>query len=216
MLLLLLTALPALFLLPVRPENSDPAVRVKIALTLLQECLNVCGKTLTSQQTLPHLARAGAWPDQGLCSSLAPAVPASVHVVFRRVEHRHRDDSAFLRLQNGAAGTCRLRKSGLSIAFQMNFYSAYVTTMLLPLGALVLCGTMWCVFAPSRATSFSFTRRSRRRLAYYIIFEKFLSRGRIVPLVLAGRTIRPAAPALTDEQRATTLHAFKVRCVHVL
>ena len=31
---------PALFLLPVRPENSDPAVRVKIALTLLQaSCL---------------------------------------------------------------------------------------------------------------------------------------------------------------------------------
>ena len=30
---------------------------------------------------------------------------------------------------------------------QVDFYSAYVTTMLLPLGALVLCGSMWCVHA---------------------------------------------------------------------
>ena len=31
------------------------------------------------------------------------------------------------------------------IHLQVDFYSAYVTTMLLPLGALALCGTMWCV-----------------------------------------------------------------------
>ena len=109
-----------------------------------------------------------------------------------------------------------LRATGLSVAFQMNFYSAYVTTMLLPLGALVLCGTMWCVHALSHATAFPLTFRSPRRLTYCIVFEKFLSRERIVPLVLAGRVILPAAPALTDEQKATALHAFKVRCARLI
>jgi hypothetical protein len=27
----------------------------------------------------------------------------------------------------------------------VDFYSAYITTMLLPAGAIVLCGAMWCV-----------------------------------------------------------------------
>ena len=99
---------------------------------------------------------------------------------------------------------------------QMNFYSAYVTTMLLPLGAMALCGTMWCVHAEGSAAAFSLTVRPRRRLAYYIVFDKLLSRERIVPLVLAGRVIVPAGPALTDAQKATTLHAFRVRCVPCL
>ena len=65
----------------------------------------------------------------------------------------------------------------------------------------------------SRATAFSLTLRLRRRLTHCIVFEKILSRERVVPLVLAGRVILPAAPALTDAQKETALHAFKVRCV---
>ena len=68
------------------------------------------------------------------------------------------------------------------------------------------------VLVRSRATAFSLTLRLRRRLAHFILFEKFLSRERVVPLVLAGRVILPAAPALTDAQKESALHAFKVRC----
>ena len=72
------------------------------------------------------------------------------------------------------------------------------------------------VLVRSRETAFALTRRPRRRLAHCIVFEKFLSRERVVPLVLAGRVILPAAPALTDAQKESALHAFKVRCVSVV
>jgi hypothetical protein len=48
------------------------------------------------------------------------------------------------------------------------------------------------------------------------VFEKLLSRERYTPLMLAGRVVLPAAPALTDEQKKTALHAFKIRCVSAL
>ena len=97
----------------------------------------------------------------------------------------------------------------------MDFYSTYVTTMLLPVGALALCGTMWCVQA-LHVSWLVWLRFSPVRVAYCFVFEKVLSRERHVPLVLAGRVILPAASAMTDEQKDTKLHAFKIRCVSVV
>ena len=66
----------------------------------------------------------------------------------------------------------------------------------------------------ARAAAWSLTWFAcRNRVAYRFVFEKFLCRERRVPLVLAGRVILPTAPALTDAQKETALHAFKVRCV---
>lgn len=107
-----------------------------------------------------HLA--GARPDQGLRRQMAPAVPGCLHVVFRRAEHRRRDDGTVLRRSAGASGIARTTRAEIVpgtarnpgtltppqpavFPKQVDFYSAYVTTMLLPLGALVLCGSMWCV-----------------------------------------------------------------------
>ena len=54
------------------------------------------------------------------------------------------------------------------------------------------------------------------RLTYSIVFDKLLSRERLVPLTLAGRVVLPAAPAMSDAQKEKTLHAFKIRCVQML
>ena len=51
------------------------------------------------------------------------------------------------------------------------------------------------------------------RLTYHFVFEKYWSRERRTPLVLAGRVIVPAAAALTDAQKEAALHAFKIRYV---
>lgn len=79
---------------------------------------------------------------------MAPGVPGWRHVILRRLEHWSRDDSTGVRLQRRAARarsiTAGPNASLTFVCVQVNFYSAYVTTMLLPLGALALCGTMWC------------------------------------------------------------------------
>lgn len=54
------------------------------------------------------------------------------------------------------------------------------------------------------------------RLVHHFVFDKLLSRERLVPLKLAGRVILPAAPAMTDAQKEKALHAFKIRCVELL
>ena len=207
----------ALFLLPIRPEDPEPAVRVKIAMTLIQARVS----QPRSVQGMAHALGIATPQVLGLIKDYAvqwrpPFLIASMSyfdILNVGVEMTAPACGANNVRPHAAPVACASHRRGTHTLHRWTF-----TRRTLP--------PCCCLRAPSCCASRSgaslvttagcascwLTRRARR-VVYAAVVRSPLNQGRATPLVVAGIELLPAAAPPTEAQMIDCLHRFKTRCL---